>query len=150
MRTVTLASLILALINFNCSKKDDPSGKTNAELILGDWIVTGLTFSPMYDYDGDGLKETNAFSKMEPCEKDNTVSFLAGGVWKNDEGETKCDPADLQTLTGVWELSANQTTLNIDGDIAEIKFLSNTTLTIEQEFTEMGVDYTQTLTLQRK
>ena len=146
MRIIILASLALALFNFNCSKKDDITGKTNTELIIGDWKITGITFSPAYDYDGDGFKETNAFNKMEACEKDDVISFLTGGVWKHDEGALKCDPSDPQTTTGVWSLSTNQTTLNIDGDLMEIKFLSNTSLTLESAFTELGVTYTQTIT----
>jgi hypothetical protein len=149
MRIAIFASLVLALGNFNCSKKDS-SPKINADLIIGDWTISALNYSPMYDFDGDGLKESNAYSKMEPCEKDDIYSFLTGGTWKRDEGASKCDPSDPQIVTGNWQLSTNQTTMNIDGDNLEIKFLSNTTLTLESTFMEMGVSYTQTITFQRK
>lgn len=149
MRKVILPLLVLSALNFSCSKKDDSSGKTNAELIIGNWKLTGLTFSPAYDFDGDGSTETNAYAKMGSCEKDNVISFLAGGVWKNDEGPTKCSVADPQTLTGVWTLSSDDVTINIDGDIGLITFLNNSTLQISLVFSESGVTYTETFNFQR-
>lgn len=150
MKKMIFAAFVLLGYNFSCNKNDDVQQRTNAQMILGNWKLTAMIYSPAYDYNLDGTPETDAFAVMQICEKDNIISFLDGGAWKNDEGPTKCNPSDPQTLNGLWSLATDQTTLTADGETLKILQLDDSLLKVENKFTESGINYTLTMTFQRQ
>lgn len=44
---------------------------------------------------------------IDDCDKDDCMTFKADKTAIFDEGATKCDPTDDQTITGSWSLSAD-------------------------------------------
>jgi hypothetical protein len=48
---------------------------------------------------------------MPACQKDDLFIFESGGVYKTDEGATKCDPTDPQQTTGTWVFNSGETML---------------------------------------
>ena len=50
---------------------------------------------------------------IDDCDKDDCATFKADKTVTFDEGATKCDPADEQTINGTWSLSADGKTLTI-------------------------------------
>lgn len=50
---------------------------------------------------------------IDDCSKDDCIVFNSIGTVTFDEGATKCDPADPQTGSGTWVLSADGTTLTV-------------------------------------
>lgn len=150
MKKILFAAFVLLGYNFSCNKNDEVQQRTNAELILGNWKLIAGTYSPAYDLNGDGFPDTDGYAVMLPCEKDNITSFLSGGVWKNDEGPTKCSPTDPQTITGTWSLSPDQQTVTADGDIATILQLDDATFKYSYQFVSGGTAHTVTATMQRQ
>lgn len=53
---------------------------------------------------------------IDACSADDCTSFKSGGTYSLDEGATKCDPADPQTVSGTFTLSEDGTTLTITQD----------------------------------
>lgn len=53
------------------------------------------------------MGETNFFNIIPACGQDDLLKFLAGNVLVSDDGATKCDPLDPQTITGTWSYDAN-------------------------------------------
>ncbi len=145
-----LSLAIFAFLLVQCSKDDDAPAKTPAELIIGSWQVTSDVFSPAYDL-GTGTPVSEAYPLYEACEKDNITTFKTNSEGEFNEGATKCDAADEQTIPFLWTLKDNNTTLNISA-IADFKILQldATTLKISSTFDDGGVTYTETFTFTRK
>ena len=53
------------------------------------------------------------YASFEECERDNYKEFRSGGVYVENEGATKCDPADPQESTASWRISGDGKTLTI-------------------------------------
>lgn len=49
----------------------------------------------------------------ESCSTDDCTKFNADGTTSIDEGATKCDPGDPQTVSGTFELSEDGKTITI-------------------------------------
>ena len=137
---------LMSIVGFvSCKKdKDDTTAKTKTELITtGSWKRTALTSNPAYDWNANGVFETNILNTMMPCEKDNFDTYKTNGVFETNEGATKCDPLDPQTWTVTWIFADNETKLIFDGtDEYELIELTATTLKFQSTFVENGVSYT--------
>lgn len=135
-----------------CKKNDDStSGDTDRKkLLIGTWKLTAQTYSPSIDYDHDGSSETDAYPVMEPCQKDNLLTFLPDGTWKNDFGSLLCDWEDEHD--GNWTLSDDGSTLTADGDVLTILQLDDHVLKYQMSFKnpENGQDHIATFTLVRQ
>jgi len=148
---IKLASLLLLIIStiaFSCKKdKDDNANttKTKTELITkGSWKRTALISDPAYDWNANGVFDTNNLNTMFPCEKDNFETYQTNGMVVTNEGATKCDASDPQTWSVTWRFGDNETKLIWDGnDVYTLLELTETTLKFQSTFTENGVTYTQ-------
>lgn len=153
MKKLFLLLFILSCMVAACKKSNDDPKPSNADrktLLAGTWKLTAQTYSPPFDYDGDGTPEADAYSVLEPCQKDNLVTFLSGGIWKEDFGSLICDWED--TPEGKWALSEDGNIITIDGENYTILQLDQHILKIQLKFNnpEDGVTYTVTLTMARQ
>jgi hypothetical protein len=143
---IALFVLATAFATTGCDK-DDP--KTNADLIIGNWKTTAATVSPELPFIGSDI-----FAQYDPCDKDDIAIFEPNGVFKSDEGATKCDPNDPQTLTGTYAFNPDQTVLTVnDGvDPQSYNIVELTESTMRASFTEnsTGVVYTYTVTFTKQ
>ena len=148
-RKIQLTALLLvitgATITISCKKgkKDNPA-KTKTELLTtGSWKRTALISNPAYDWNANGIFDTDILNIMFPCEKDNTDTYKTNGIIETNEGATKCNPSDPQTWTATWIFSDNETKLIFDGfDEYTLLELTATTLKYQSTFVENGVTYT--------
>jgi outer membrane lipoprotein-sorting protein len=143
----------LALFTFllvQC-KKDEAPPKPASELILGTWKLSADTYSPAYDYFGNGTKITDAYPLYVDCQKDDVTTFKTNSEGEFNEGASKCDVADPQSTPFLWTLKDNNTTLNISA-LADFKIVSidATTLKLSTTFDENSVTYTETFTFTKK
>lgn len=106
--------LAAATVITSCSKDDDDnksggSGGTTAsntsKLCNKNWKMTSLK-----------LNGFETISSLDTCDLDDFIRFNTDNTYIEDEGATKCDPTDPQTLTGNWSWAANETKLVADGD----------------------------------
>lgn len=99
----------------SCKKDEENETLTNKDyLISGNWQVTGTVLNPGIELQ-PGIVITDVYDMLvEPCSKDDLMTFNANGTITEDEGATKCDPDDPQTVTdGTWTLSEDGNTLTI-------------------------------------
>jgi hypothetical protein len=144
--TILLAITIVCAAGFSC-KKDEKS-KTKGELLTtGSWHVTAYTVDPALDWDGNGSVETNVYAIMDECIKDDHTTFHSDGSGELDEGATKCDDGDPQTVPLTWVFSQNETQLTVQGVKYLIETLTETQLVIKDIETISAVTYTHTVTL---
>jgi Lipocalin-like domain len=143
--------IVFSFLLMQCKKKDETPPKTPAELIVGSWVLTANTYSPGYDFFGNGQLVTDAFPLYDACQKDDITTFKTNSEGEFNEGATKCDPGDPQSVPFLWTLTNNNTNLNISA-VADFTIvqLDNTTLKISDTFVEGGVTYTETFVFTRK
>ncbi len=153
-----LCSLLALSLTFTSCKKDKkedpaPVAKTKTELITGkNWKVTAATIDPAIDLFGTGTPTTNLYAQLEDCNKDDLIRFDTPNAYKEDEGGTKCDATDPQTITGTWVFSADETKVTTNtasggSTTFNITELTETTLkgTVVENFGG-PVNYTLTIT----
>ena len=56
----------------------------------------------------------NSVELIEDCDKDDFITFLAGGTYTYNVGTTTCYDGDVN-YDGTWSLSADEKTLTVDG-----------------------------------
>jgi hypothetical protein len=79
---------------------------------------------------------------LKPCDTDGSLTFNTNGTGTGDEGPTKCDAANPQTVSFTWSLKNNETIINFSGVLfggltGDVKLLSVTDsqLTMEKDVT---------------
>lgn len=150
MKTIVfkLLPLMVVLAMASC-KKDDP---TTIELLThaDGWIFVSATVDPPIVDPFTGTSITDFYAQMDACDKDNITIFQDNGTVIFDEGATKCDPNDPQTTTGTWALSADETTITLDGESWNIESITKSSMRINTSFVESysGITYTITATLE--
>ena len=128
---VVLAAATVAVSS--CKKDEDNSSNTPSNtntaskkelLTAKPWKTTGLT-----------IGGADLWSQFDACEKDNIYTFKTNGVYIDDEGATKCDPADPQIVTtSTWALIENDTKLVYAGDTAIINEISSSKMVLQSDF----------------
>ena|SRR5690348_9721817 len=135
MKKPVIVALIFAGFVFYACKKDDkttnPTATTVDLLANGAWKIDTIGF----DDNKDGVIDEAIPGGFQACELDNTLTFnkdSVSGVF--DEGATKCDPADPQTIDFGYHLKGD-TVINFSGNLpgelqgdVNIVTLSNTQL----------------------
>lgn len=114
MKKYVFALLSIGCILYACKKDDDkPSNNTNANVQL----ITSSTWkydTVGVDTDKDGKADTPipAFvNGVQPCDKDNTVTFKSDSTGVLNAGATKCNSSDPQTASFKWWFKNNGATL---------------------------------------
>jgi len=145
MMKTLLFSCCTALVLFSC-KKDEKS-KTKAELLSnGSWHVTAYTVDPPIDWDGDGTDESNVYPLIEQCIKDDHTTFFANGTGELDEGPTKCDPNDPQTIPLSWEFDQSESQLTVQSIQYQIESLTESQMVLKEIEVVSSVTVTHTVT----
>ena len=129
MKKLTTTFLLAIFLITACSKKDKTASKSEL-LTSGTWKITGSD----EDGDGNGSYEIDNYAFFPDCFKDNYFTFHASGILEMNEGPTKCDAADPQTVTGNWQLTQNETHIKIDTDEWKLEELTATTIRWKEEY----------------
>ncbi len=130
------AALLAVVIFLMPSCKKD---KTKTELLTtGSWRATAATAK-------SSSATIDIFSQLSPCDKDDIYTYVTGGVYKEDEGATKCSTSAPQTNTGTWTFTdaESKITLSLSGssNIVNVVALDDNTLKLSYTLTVSGVSY---------
>ena len=91
---------VVAIFAFYACKKDTAT-KTDL-LTQHSWKQTGFTFNGVSLYDS-----------LDACDKDNIFTFSTNFTYKQDEGATKCNSTDPQTIeSGNWAFTNSESKLS--------------------------------------
>jgi hypothetical protein len=94
---------VISLFSLACKKDSSPSSKTKTELITsGTWKFNKATASGI-----------NVTGFLEDCQKDNTITFSSNGNGVADEGATRCDSNDPQTISFTWNFAGNESVVHV-------------------------------------
>ena len=141
----TLVTCCAILFLLACKK--DKESKSKIELLTtGSWHVSAYTVDPAIDFDGDGTEETNVYAVMDQCIKDDHTTFMANGSAQLDEGATKCDPGDPQTISLTWSINQDETQLEVQGIEYLIESLTESQMILKEIEVISAVTVTHTVT----
>lgn len=150
---IAASALFVTSCDKNKDKVDDktPKAKTKTELLTaGKWQMSAGTVS--YTVMGQNMSH-DIFKDMEACAKDDFMLFGTDGKVSFDEGATKCDPNDKQTITGDWKFIDNDTKIIMtqDGfsDTGNVEELSETILKFNYTYEEDSISVKSSQTFSR-
>ena len=131
---LSIAAALVLLAVAGCGDKNTPAPTpSKTELICkGKWEIASLPIEPALDL-GGGVKLKDYTQMLQDCEKDNFYAFNANNTYVLDEGLLKCNPADAQTKTGVWSLSADGKTFTLDGEKATLILIDDNNLQFRRD-----------------
>jgi hypothetical protein len=133
---VLAIGLFLALV-CGCNKNNQPPVSRTA-------LLTGATWkfdTAGIDLNMDGTVDF-ADTTIQPCQKNNTYSFKSDSTGTMDEGATKCNSTDPQTVGFHWAFNASQTVINatipgLNGS-ANIFVLNSNIMTLYRDSVVLG------------
>ena len=142
-----MAILSIALASTSCElfdKDDDKDEDSVKAKIVGTWQLKSLTCDPAIDWFGTTV--TNVYAQLPACIKDDLVIIQNNNTYLEDEGTSKCQNSDPQTVSGTWALNPAQTILSVsrDGDTESwnLSNLGKSEFTAEYEIEDGGLTYT--------
>jgi hypothetical protein len=108
---LTIIFLIVSLIvtNWSCNKitvdkNNNPQGYADSQ-VVGNWKISAINSDREYDWNGDGIAETDIFSTFDECKKDMQYQFFSDkkGIYKLNCNNTRNGTWDiLDTQILVW------------------------------------------------
>lgn len=144
MAAFAMGSLLLT----TACKKDDNKPSNTQLLTERPWKLTALTSDPAIDWFGASV--TNVYAQLPACVKDDISVFKTNGIVNFDEGTSKCDPNDPQTVSGLWTFNTDETILSVtqDGETESWKVLDlkSGSVKVEYAYVFEGITYTFTAT----
>jgi hypothetical protein len=114
MKKAILVAIVLIGVGIVACKKDNNGPKTNPKIDLitsATWKIDTIGF----DMDKNGSIDTEVPGGFNACETDNTLKFSSDSTGVYDEGATKCDPADPQSIPFTWTYNDTSSVINIQG-----------------------------------
>jgi hypothetical protein len=90
----------------SCNKNDTPDPTYTDHILRAAW---------KFDKAMSGGTDVSAF--LNACYKDNTTTFVASGSGTLDEGATKCNSSDPQSVNFTWNFTNDGHTLNVSAGI---------------------------------
>lgn len=133
-----LTLVVLAFTFASC--KDDTADKLSAktELLVKDkWILQASTIDPAVVLLGNSI--TDVYALVPACDRDNFARYNSNKTGVYDEGSTKCEAQDPQTVSFTWSFESDETQIRQDGDLFEILELSESILKVR--FNVDGAEY---------
>jgi hypothetical protein len=141
MRNKLFILSIIAIAFFSCKKDESsPPATITKTTILAEqsWKFNNAGLDP----DKNGSIDADVSDQIPACLKDNTVSFSSNGNGIVDEGTTKCNTTDPQTVPFTWSFTSNETLININGNAIagkggqyKVVALSSTQLSLSKDTT---------------
>ncbi len=113
---ICTASLIMALVFFSSCKDDEPTLSKLELLTQKPWKLKSIAIVGF------------PAATPESTQADDTYTFNKDGSYIFDEGGSKEDPSDPQTVNGTWAFAENETLIK----------LSLGGLTLNQEILELN------------
>jgi hypothetical protein len=141
MRNKLFFLAVFSLGFFSCKKNDsNPSGGTTKTTLVSQqsWKFDNAGLDP----DKNGTIDLDISGQIPVYITDNTISFTSAGSGSVDEGTTKNNLTDPQTIPFTWSFASNETLININGAAIagkggqyKIVTLSSTKFTLSKDTT---------------
>ena len=146
MFSYALLILVSVAVIIACKKSSDNNNTTKTK--------TQLITSATWKFDNAKVAGADISAFLDACDKDNTVTFTSNGSGTADEGATKCDAADPQSVPFTWTFENNETTLQASAPLFPggngtftIITLNDTQLVVSQDIDVSGSSQNAVITM---
>jgi hypothetical protein len=140
-QAVIFSALLAGSLSFlSCGKSNDNNNNNNNNSQATLMTASRWKFSDAgLDLDNNGVKDNNLPpGTLSGCDTDNTITFKSDNTGVIDEGASKCDVNDPQSVPFTWSLkNTNEMTFSaalfpgINGDVKIVE-LTSTKLTMSK------------------
>ena len=126
MKKNLLVALSAAFLIVSCRKEEKQSANCNQTMssIAGSYKLTAMKYKS-----NAGAAETDIFSSLDPCLKDDLIRYKTDGTFDYLDQGTVCDPSESHN--GLWSLTGNRMTVN--GETMTIRDFNCTDLVLFRE-----------------
>ena len=137
IRSTALLTLIAAFVlGIGACKKDAAKSKTE--------LLTQSNWKTVKEESKTGAGAWIDNTSTLACERDNITIFRTNATVEQNEGATKCNPADPQIIsTGAWSFLTNETQLQVPGGpgslILSLDQLDENTLVLTESSISGGI-----------
>lgn len=97
--------------NYNIIAKNQ-NGCTGSKAFIVAGTNTYFLTKSTWKFSSATVNGADASSYLQACQKDNVYTFAAAGTGNIDEGPSKCNSGDPQTITFTWNFASNETILH--------------------------------------
>ena len=94
--TLCLSITILSCRKITVDKNNNPQGYADSQ-VVGTWKIKAMNSDKPYDWDGNGIAETDIFSTYDDCKKDNLYQFFSD---KKGTYKLSCN----NSRNGTWDI----------------------------------------------
>ncbi|HIF15369.1 MAG TPA: hypothetical protein EYQ86_08670 [Bacteroidetes bacterium] len=119
-QNIFILLVILLIISTSCNKDDtNPPNPpttpppTNTQLLTGEsWMRTAMTIDTaiLPDSTNTSLNSNDLYPFIDACEHDNIIHFSSNSTFVYEEGSSKCNTSDPDTIaSGAWVFNSNET-----------------------------------------
>lgn len=112
---VVMLLLMGGLVTISSCKKDDDSPSKTKMISGKNFYVKSMKIDPPVT-SVTGVTVTDLYPFTPDCVKDNFITYNENGTFVEDEGASKCEPGDPQTINGTWEFLSDETQLMMTYD----------------------------------
>ena len=115
-KAIIVALMFAGFATVSCDKDDDNDSDPVTALDLvtsATWKIDTIGF----DSDKDGNIDSPIPGGFQACELDNVITFYRDSTGIFDEGATRCDSADPQTIDFQWMFKNNDSVINFQGNL---------------------------------
>lgn len=111
MKNIFACAFLTVLFFSACKKEEDSNCTTDVASLSGTYKVVAATYS------APGFPNTNLYTSLEACEKDDLQILNANGTFTYQDAGTACSPNG--TYSGTWSLSGS--TITLEGEVGTIQ-----------------------------
>ncbi len=114
---VTLGVGLCLGLAIACTSQDPapaPLPPSQKQLLVGKaWILQSFTVDPARARELFGPPITDWYADQEECERDDLLIFMNDGTMLFDEGASRCNGTEIQTLPGQWFFNQDETIITL-------------------------------------
>lgn len=129
------AALAFCLLAQNACKKEEATITSTDLLTSHGWVISKAEAQVL------GMNYDITDTYVEPCAKDDVVTFSPDGVYKKTVGADDCDGTEsAQEGTWQWKIEGKLLTFLADGTSTDVEIITLTQTTLKGSLGKMGYD----------
>ncbi len=154
LKLLALFLMLSSLAFTGCSDDDDAPAPSREQLLVAkNWVLTAITVNPALFNPQTQTEMSDLFPLFPLCKRDDFTNYMSNGTYIVEEGASKCDPNDPNTVeNGTYTWNSDKSVIIHNQAQGQgsyeyiVKTLNSDQLIVEQVTVEDNIVYTFTVT----